>query len=421
MKNTFTLTLSFLVFAVVGSVQAQTFTVQGTVNDTKGAPVFSTQISLLNATDSVWVQSTVTGENGQYLLSDVAAGVYLIDARLLGYEPTKKLITVTGNTKEVDMILVSNGTQMDELVVTGRKNRIETELGKTIVNISKEMKQGKNLYDLLQDVPGIIISPTGEISIQGKNGVTMIIDDKPVYFTGKSLTEYLKSLDAGVVEQIELMTNPSAKYDAAGNSGVIAIKLTEQKKEGLYGSTSGSYLQGMYPFGTANAHVNYQTGKTVLHISPSVYHGQSFLIPRKLTLATSPDDGRLTSIIEDDGFMLEKFSDYSLDVGADHDISKRTKAGVSVKGIYHPNEETDRYNSKITQVVNKSSFTNRTVNDRGFVRENLQANLFFRHEIDTNSKLVVNGDYFAEGKEMYQYINSTNYNSDGVHFQIHYC
>lgn len=414
MKNTFTLTLLFVLITLISNAQEQTFTLQGVVQDTKGEAVYPANVSLLNATDSSWLQTASTNEQGEYLMNDVQAGVYIIDARMLGFEPTKTLVTVTANTKGVDVILVSNGTQMDELVITGRKNRIETELGKTIVNISNEMKLGKNLYDLLQDVPGVIVSPTGEISIQGKDGITLIIDDKPVHFTGKSLMEYLKSLDAVNIEKIELMTNPSAKYDAAGNAGVILVKSSKQKKDGFYGNASGSYIQGMYPFFTGNSTVNYQKAKLGVNLTPSIFDGQSFFIADRITTARDPLSGSTTSIVKEDGFMLEEFSDYSLNVGVDYDFTKRTKASASVKGVYHPNEEEDNFQSVINNYITAIELTNLTKNERGLLRKNIQANIFVKHELDSNKKLVFNGDYFTEDRTNYQRLNSTNYGSDGV-------
>lgn len=408
----FLFTLSF--FSLISSLSfAQSHSISGTVKDAENDPVSFANVSLLNGADSSWIQTAPANEAGQYTLNEIESGTYILDVQVLGYERYRKLLTITGNRSSVEITLQLAGKQLDEVVVKGKRNRIETEPGKTILNVSKEMKLGKNLLDLLKDMPGVLVSADGSISIEGKAGITILIDDKPVHFTGKSLTEYLRGIDAGKVDKVELMTNPSSKYDAAGNSGILSIQLTEPEHMGVYGGVNGNYIQSRYPFGSGSGNINYRNEKLGVHLTPGFYMGQGFLIPNRVT-ASKDESGAYTSLIIDDGFWLEKFADYNIDLTADYDFTEATTASISVKGIYHPNDEVDKLNSEIRNVATGNTVRNLTRRERGFLRKNFRTNFFLKHDIDSTGNFIINGDYFTESRDNYQRITSTNYNADGV-------
>lgn len=396
------------------AASAQNFTISGTVQNDKETPVPYANVSLLNGADSSWLQTAVANESGIYQLSNVAKGVYLLNAQTIGYEPKQIKLIVTSDRSNVSISLTPDNAQMEEVVVKGKRNKIETALGKTIVNVSKEMKAGKNLLDLLRDVPGVRVSATGEVSIEGKAGITILIDDKQVHFTGKSLTEYLRSVDAGKVDKIELMTNPSARYDAAGNSGMLSIEMKEPEDNGLYGGLNGNFIQSQYPFGSAGGNINYRNEKLGLHLTPGYYEGQGTLSTDRVTTSRDVVTDEIRTVVNEYGFLLERFADYSLDVTTDYDFSKATTASLSIKGVYHPNDETDKYKTEIVDAGTGIARINTATRERGFIRKNIQANMFLKHDIDSNNNIVVNGDYFRESRKAYQRIRSIDHDINGV-------
>lgn len=407
------ITLSFLILSSQLAI-SQDNSISGTVKDQEGEVLPFTVVALLNSPDSSSVHGTVADEDGHFKLDDVKDGKYILRAIMVGYDDYFSIVEISGANVQTTIIMSPGSEELKEIIVKGRRNRIQTDLGKTIVNVSKEMKMGKNLLDLLKDVPGVMVAPDGAVSIEGKSGITILIDDKPVHFTGRSLTEYLKSVDAGKVDKIELMTNPSAKYDAAGNSGILAVKLTEKKDNGLYGSMNGNYTQSRYPFYSLNGSLNYRKEKLGLHITPSHYKGQGFLIPQVTTTAVDRSTGEVSTVLEETGFWLEEFSDYALDMGADYDFSSATTAGISVKGVYHPNDEVDNIETTVTNVHAGTEYVNLTRRERGFRRNNVQANFFLKHEADSTQSIIVNADHFREDKDVYQRVTSTDHDVNGV-------
>lgn len=409
----YTVTLLTVLLTTITSY-SQGYNISGMVKNEQDEMLPFAAVGLLRNNDSSIVTGNVTDQNGRFVFEQVLPGKYILKASMIGYNNHFSTLELLDANVETTIIMSHGSEELKEIIVKGRRSRIETELGKTIVNVSKEMKMAKSLLDLLKDVPGVRVSPDGSVSIEGKAGVTILIDDKPVHFTGKSLTEYLRSVDAGKVDKIELMTNPSAKYEAAGNSGILAVKLVKQKDDGIFGGISGNYIQSRYPFYSLNGNINYRKNKLALHYTPSHYNGQGFLIPIRNTTGTDEQTGAVTTILEEDGFWLEEFSDYSNEVGIDYDFTDATTAGLSVKGAYHPNDEVDIIETSITDVATGNEYINLARRERGFVRNNIQANLFLKHELDSNQNIVINGDHFRESRKAYQRIISTDHDANGV-------
>lgn len=389
---------------------SQTYFVSGTVKDADGEVLSFASVSLLNGADSSWIQTAQSNETGHYELNSVGAGVYLIDVQLLGYTPVKQKQIVTGNTKGLDIVLNKSTTQMDGVLITGKRKRIETELGKTIVNISDDMKAGNNLLDLLKKMPGVVVGVDGTVSITGKEGVVVLVDDKPVRLSGRELAEYLKAIGAQEVVKIELMTQPSAKYDAEGNAGIINVRMDKNRKQGWGGTANVSYLQGKYPFASVNSNITYRKDKLTYTLSPGYYKGQGYLNSTKESL--SKQDGETIAVITEEAFKKETFPDYSLKAGVDYDMTDKTTLALSAKGIYHTNEETDKITSTIDDRRAGQFIYNNSENKNGHVRTHIELDGYLKHEIDSNSNVQVNAGSFFNRRGIYQQLISTDYNED---------
>lgn len=389
------------------------YTVSGTVQNENKEPVSLAYVSLYSPDSSI-IEHTQANDEGSFQFENVKAGKYTLYAQMLSYGKKGQQLTVLGDVTDVVITFQRKASTMNEVVIKENRVRFETELGKTILNVSPEMKKGKNLLDLLRNMPGVNVLPDGTVTIEGKQGITLIIDDKPVHFTAGSLSQYLKSIDAGRVDKIALMTQPSAKYDAEGNSGIIMVTMSKDKKQGWNGTLNGRYSQGRYAGGSANADINYRKDKTAIHLRPGWWGGESFLIPRRVIYSKDRNTGDTIGIVNAEGYMKERFSDYSLELGADYDVSDRTTASVSVKGVYHPNNERDYLLSEIDDYLNSANdLENYSENKNGFLRKNVQANLFLKHEPDSNHKIIANVDIFRESRQLYQELESRNFDEDG--------
>ncbi len=153
---------------------------------------------------------------------------------------------------------------------------VERKPGKTIVNVDALLSNaGSNALEVLEQSPGVKVD-NDIISLKGKQGVTVFIDGKPAYLQGSELANYLKSLPASILDKIEIMPNPLAGFDAAGNGGVINITLKKGKNQGFNGNVSSDNTQGRYTRVSQSANLNYRSSRLNLYGNFYNYNGAAF-------------------------------------------------------------------------------------------------------------------------------------------------
>ncbi|NSL90186.1 TonB-dependent receptor [Chitinophaga sp. Mgbs1] len=152
--------------------------------------------------------------------------------------------------------------ELKEISITTRKKPVEFKEGKIVYNVSSSVNaMGSNALDLLKRSPGVSIDPSNNISLNGRSGVTVYIDGKPTYMQGEALTALLRSLQSANIQRIEMMPDPSSKYDAAGSGGIIDIRLKKNTASGLNGDIAAGIHFGQTPKTEAALNLNYRTGK----------------------------------------------------------------------------------------------------------------------------------------------------------------
>jgi iron complex outermembrane receptor protein len=229
------------------SVNAQQ--ISGNITDKQKKAVTGSTISLLAAKDSI-IKLSTSDKDGNFIFQNIKAGRYRVRAAHVGYAPnTTAAFDYDGKTSYAVpvMELIPASKELQAVVVTSQKPMIEVKADKTIVNVEGTINAtGSDALDLLRKSPGVIVDKDDNISLSGKNGVQIYIDGRPSPLSGKDLSENLKTIPSAMIESIELITNPSAKYDAAGNAGIINIKLKKNKSLGTNGSVTGGYNIGTY-------------------------------------------------------------------------------------------------------------------------------------------------------------------------------
>ncbi|HEY6900326.1 MAG TPA: hypothetical protein VI233_06775, partial [Puia sp.] len=151
---------------------------------------------------------------------------------------------------------------LNAVTVTGKPPVVEHKQGKAIVNVEASVTNtGTTVLEVLEKSPGVTVDRNGGIALNGRPGVLVMIDDKPTYLSGEDLNNLLSSMSSSQVSQIELIANPSAKYDASGNAGIINIKTKKNKNRGFNGVATATYGQGVYPKNNNSLTLNYRSGK----------------------------------------------------------------------------------------------------------------------------------------------------------------
>lgn len=260
--------LPVLLMLLLGSLQSMAqgpAKVKGVVTDDKNKMLAAVTITLLKATDSSMVKADVTDASGQFEIPVLTPGSYLLSYSAVGYEKkysslfdVKEGETVTVKTEA----LATNAVKMQGVTVTSKKPMIEVKADKTIFNVEASINaQGSNALELLQKSPGIQVDNNDNITMKGKTGVKVYVDGKMMQLDTKDLAAYLKSINSNDIEAIEMISNPSAKYDASGNAGIVNIRLKKNKKFGTNGSVNLGFVQGVTPKGNGSVALNYRNKK----------------------------------------------------------------------------------------------------------------------------------------------------------------
>src|SRR6185312_3966238 len=256
--------------------------VSGIVLDEKGQSLEAVTVALLQATDSSRIKETVTNKAGRFGFAEVPAGRYLVRASFVGYKPAwSQPLELTASAGRVvpPMVLTPVTANLAAVAVIARRPPIEQKADRTIINVdASPANAGSTAMDVLEKAPGVTLDKDDNISLKGKQGVTIMIDGKPTYLSATQLADYLRSLPASAIDQIELMTNPSAKYDAAGNSGIINIKTKKNKLKGFNGNLSLTHTQGVYPKPSGSLNLNYRTGQLNFFLNAGYSRWQGFQV-----------------------------------------------------------------------------------------------------------------------------------------------
>jgi len=256
------ISVNMLAKAPMASLEAGPGNVSGKVidNNTKTPMEFVTVV-LHSATDSSVISGTVTDLDGKFMIANLANGNYYIEINFMGFD--KKLISgieINASKNKLDLgdISLEPMTNLiNEVTVTGEKAKIEYQLDKRVVNVDKNLNaQGGTAVEALENTPSVQVDAQGNLTLRGSSDYVVLIDGKPSVVKG---SDALKQIPASSIKQIEVITNPSAKYDADGNAGIINIISKKDKLQGLSGNVSASASNMSKT--NANALVNYRKGK----------------------------------------------------------------------------------------------------------------------------------------------------------------
>ncbi|MEO7530945.1 MAG: TonB-dependent receptor, partial [Sediminibacterium sp.] len=266
MRRLIVMTVAILAITTQGFTQIRS-TVTGSVKDNTGKALQSVTVSLLQAKDSSLVKADVTDGDGKFQIVTMKTGKFLLSYATLGFEKKfSEAFELNGQSFDAPSVsLVQASKKLQDVTVSSKKPMIEIKADKTIFNVESSINAtGSNVLELLQKSPGIQVDNNENISMKGKTGVKIYIDGKPTQLSSKDLAAYLKGINSNDVEAIEMISNPSAKYDASGNAGIINIRLKKNKKFGTNGSVTTGLIQGITPKGNGSVNLNYRDKKVNL-------------------------------------------------------------------------------------------------------------------------------------------------------------
>ena len=260
--------MAFAGFFIVAAAAAQTERgkISVPVTSTQQQPVENATVELLKSKDSSLVKVAISDKAGLAEFDNIRFGSYLIKVSVLNfatrYSSVFTLSASDANIKLPAMALTATSAEVKEVTVTGRKPFIQKLTDRLVVNVENSIvSAGSSAMDVLERAPGVSIDQNDAIGLRGRQGVIIMIDGKPTPLTGADLANYLRGLPSSAIERIDIITNPSARYDASGNSGIIDIRMKKDQRLGFNGTATAGYGQGIYPKANAGTTFNFRDKK----------------------------------------------------------------------------------------------------------------------------------------------------------------
>ena len=228
---------------------SQTSQISGQISDEKNQTLPGVVVELRYSNDSSLSKANITDTNGKFSFSDSKPGSYFLKVSMLGFTTyTSDVFEFNGSTKVIPAIsLLLNTISLKEAQVTAIRPLVEVKPDKTIFNVENSINAtGSTALELLQKAPGVVVDNNDNIMLKGQGGVLVQVDGRDMHMSSTELADFLRSLNSTEVDLIELISNPSSKYEAKGTAGIINIRLKRNKNFGSNGSITLGYAAGVY-------------------------------------------------------------------------------------------------------------------------------------------------------------------------------
>ena len=393
-----------LAFLLIILFQNQVFSqikISGQIKDKKNNPVEFIEIQLQNK-DSIIFKSELTNAEGKFIL-ETEKGEYSLIVRQLGVIYYKQNINANQDTNVGIINITEKEQQLQEVVITSKKKLIERKVDRLIFNVENSISaSGGDAIDALKITPRVKVK-NDNISMIGKNNMSVMVDDKLILLTGDELINFLKSIPSDNIKSIEVITTPPAKYDAEGNSGLINIKLKKSKLNQWNASLRSSYIQSTYPKGSFGGNFDYQKNKLSLYSNLNYVNGSN--APVETNKIYYP-----LGLWNEENKRRDFQNSVNGRIGADYKISEKFSVGMQYLGSFSKpkiaeNSLTTIYNQTNSQI---DSYIN-TLSENLGKNNNHSLNLNSTVVFDTiGKKMNINLDYFKFKNDDNRIFNTIN-------------
>jgi len=409
MKKLFSISVA-MVFACGISTGQTSGTVSLKVSDQMNKPQEGVFVQLMNAKDSTMAKYSVTDEKGNVEFRDVAKGKYIAFISQTGFEnyfsPIFAIDSIHWQITLPEVVLKAK--ELKEVVVTTKIPTIQHFADKTVVNVQESLlSSAGTAYDVLQRSPGVMIDQNDNISLNGKQGIMVMIDGRITPMSASDIANLLKSMPAESIDKIEFITNPSAKYDANGSAGIINIVLKKDKRMGLNANVFGGYTQSIYPNTSDGFSFNDRTKKMNIFGSYNyAYRGSSNSINLRTNFYNGTEFAGGTEQYE---YLKAPTADNTARFGIDYFLSDKTTIGFIADGSIEQFKTTETTTTYVDSADGEKSF-NQTSSYSPNTINNYAGNLNLKHVFDSAGReLLVNVDYANYNNNSYQTINTDYY------------
>lgn len=408
--------ISFSLVSFVGLAQT-TGNIAGIVKGKDNAALPNATIRLLRSNDSAMVKTAIPQADGAFELESIKFGKYLVSISHVGHKTHYSAAITLSDAQPShslgEVSLQPSSSDLTEVTVSSKKPLLERKLDRVVMNVESMITAaGSSAFELLEKAPAVIIDQNDNISLKGKQGVIVMINGKPSGIAGRDLANYLRGLPASSIEKIEVITNPSAKYDAAGNAGILNIVIKKDARFGTNGTLTASAGHGRYGKTAEGISLNNRNKK--INTFGSYNHTYRKFFSNLKLYRKFIENGILDGVYDQDNFIVMPFNTHIARFGMDYYANKKTTLGFVVNGLSNKFKTIGDNNTDVLdgaeQAVSNNFNTNRSA-DHWY---NLSVNGNIRHVFDSTGKeLTVDLDYARFGNSSDQNFTTKYYKLDG--------
>lgn len=389
------LTVSLCLIHVRAAAQQNTpSSVKVTVMDMAGKPMPFVNVLLKQATDSSLVKGNLSDEAGACIIENIPHGHYFLELSMMGYQTQfSPAFSIEKDTalQLGKFSLAHAARNLKEISVVSKRPFIESTAGKMLLNVENSIvSTGSSALDVLRKAPGISVDKDENLLVKGKTGVTILLDNKLTHLSGEQLTNLLKNLSSSDIAQIEIISNPSAKYDASGSTGLINIKTKKGRGYGLNGSVTGGIGYSRFFKFNGGLNLNYRSEKLNFYGS---YNNQN----RELYDAREIDrlvQGAPGQLFRQETYTKNHLGTQTYKAGVDYYINNNHVLGVMVNGYGKFINKDNSSETRIGDVKQEADSLLGTLGDNRNKYRNISYNFNYKGTLDsTGTTLSFDADW----------------------------
>ena len=401
-------TVTLLIFSMY--IHAQ-HPVTGFVKDANdGSAVSYATVALLRP-DSSLVTGVITNDEGRFTIENVAAGNYLLQLSFIGYDKAYRTVNVPNQSDLGEILLSESANRLEEVVITGRRALVEQRLDRLVVNVSGNMiTAGRNINDLLKQMPGLVVDEDGNIKLNGRPA-TVYIDGRPTNLPAEQVAQMLSGMMGDMIDRVELIDNPSSRYEAGLSSAIVNIRLRRDASLGLNGTAQAGVGFTDHDFiSRGGLNLNYRSKKVNIFGNYG-YNNMSWYSD---LYQIRNYNGAMPLTYDQHTLIRMKTPGHTLRAGLDWFVAPRQTIGLLFNGTY--NEQKGDMVSEADIMLTGSSKIDSTIlaNTLPVARFNSQMyNLNYRFDGDKSGVLTADLDYGRVYNKSEQNMQSRYLNVDG--------
>lgn len=392
--------------------------IKGSIINEQNKPVPHITILLKPGKDSTGYKTQISDDAGAFSFNTLQTGTYSIEITSVNFEKISLAnIKITKDTSIVNAGVILLKIQqhiLTDVTVKNQRPFIERKIDKTVVNIENSIiNAGTTALEMMRKLPGVQITETGQITLNGKSAVNVFIDGKATLLSQEDLTNLLRSTPSENIQKVEIMTNPSAKYDAAGSGGIINIVKKKNKKEGLSGSVNGNYTQSNYGSYNSGFTLGFKNKKYNLFFTNAYVYDKT-LFNRDVTNEIFNPDSSLKAEQSSNTNTVSTDKAYTPSLGIDLYLSKKTT--LSLSGSFKTASSNNTINAWMDNFDNNKTkiSTGTFLGSNNDKLVNYATGIHLDQQLDTSGKnLIIDLDYVDYKNTPTQAITSTLYDTTG--------